>query len=37
MANVNEIKTRIQSVQDTSKITNAMYLIHQDAEGQKKP
>lgn len=27
MANVNEIKTRIQSVQDTSKITNAMYLI----------
>ncbi|MCI5793177.1 MAG: ATP synthase F1 subunit gamma [Lachnospiraceae bacterium] len=27
MANANEIKTRIQSVQDTAKITNAMYLI----------
>lgn len=27
MANANEIKSRIQSVQDTSKITNAMYLI----------
>lgn len=27
MANAKEIKTRIESVQDTSKITNAMYLI----------
>ena len=27
MANTKEIKTRIESVKDTRKITNAMYLI----------
>ena len=38
MANIREIQTRINSVKDTMKITNAMYLISstKNASGQKE-
>ena len=36
MANAREIKSRISSVQDTMKITNAMYdFLFQDEKSQK--
>ncbi len=37
MANIREIQTRINSVKDTMKITNAMYMIvYQDETGEEK-
>ena len=35
MANIREIKTRMNSIEDTLKITNAMYLIFQIKESKK--
>ena len=39
MASAREIQSRIRSVKDTMKITNAMYMISssQDEEGEKSP
>ena len=39
MGSTKEIQTRMKSIQDTMKITNAMYMISssKDAEGQENP
>ena len=36
MANAKEIQSRMKSIRDTMKITNAMYMIHLQNEKSKK-